>query len=99
MCSEIITPDSAAETAAEARMTQPWSHHPINIRFSVPFVGGRYYFTMVAGRERRTHERRRDERSDHPLMTWGNAFFAMGLTTIAMFAALVVFIAQSSIIE
>ncbi|MEG3616913.1 hypothetical protein V5T82_00460 [Magnetovibrio sp. PR-2] len=99
MSQDIISPDSAADTAVEARMAQPWNHHPINIRFSVPFVGSRFYFTLVAGRERRTHERRHEDRTDHPLLTWGNAFFAMGLTTIAMLAALVTFIAQSSIIE
>ena len=99
MCSDIISPNSAADTAMEARIAQPWSHHPINIRFSVPFFRNRFYCTMVAGHERRTHERRREDRGDHPLMTWGNAMFAMGLTTIAMFTALVVFIAQSSIIE
>ena len=99
MCSEFVSPNSAADTAVHARKPQPWNHHPINIRFSVPFIGSRYYVTLVAGRERRTHERRREERDDHPLMTWGNAMFAMGLTTIAMFAALIVFVAQSSIIE
>ena len=36
----------------------PWSNdHPVNIRLSIPLLAGRFYLTIVAGRERRSAER------------------------------------------
>lgn len=76
-----------------------WSSHPINIRLSVPMFHRRFYVTLVAGQERRRHERRKAERSDHPLLTAGNVFFTLGLATLFTIMALAALIAQSAIIE
>jgi hypothetical protein len=55
---------------------RPWiSDHPVNIRVSIPLIFGRYYLTIVAGKERRSDQRRAAEKSKHPLNTTGNVIF------------------------
>ncbi len=50
--------------------------HPVNIRVSIPLLAfGRFYMTILAGRERRSGERRRLEREKHPLLTSANMIF------------------------
>ena len=54
----------------------PWGNdHPVNIRLSIPLPAGRWYVTVLAGRERRDAERRREERQKHSLLTSGNMAF------------------------
>ena len=69
-------PDQAAPTSAAAGGRQgarEWSaDHPVNIRLSIPLGFGRYYLTIVGGKERRAPERRAAERLKHPLLTIGN---------------------------
>jgi len=76
-----------------------WVSHPIDIRISVPFLRTRFYFTIVAGRERRPAHRRRAERKNFPILTFGNAFFALGVTTLFILMGLAILIARSAIIE
>lgn len=76
-----------------------WVSHPIDIRLSLPFIASRFYFTIVAGREKRRPDRRLDDRSDYPLMTLGNALFGLGVTTLFMLIGLTLLIMRSSIIE
>lgn len=76
-----------------------WAGHPINLRFSVPFFHTRFYLTVVAGRERRPEDRRRQERTVHPVVTVGNALFAIGVSTLITLMGLTVLIASSAIIE
>ena len=60
-----------------------WGQHPINIRMTLPLLIGRYYVTLVAGKERRRPARLEAERQKHRLDTGANTtliFFA-GLTT------------------
>lgn len=61
------------------------SDHPLNLRMSVPLPFGRYYITVVAGRERRARARLSLVRRQHPLSTPGNILFLflLGLVTIA----------------
>ncbi|MBF0250621.1 MAG: hypothetical protein HQL35_08355 [Alphaproteobacteria bacterium] len=89
--------DGGGETVQDA--CPDWTRHPVNIRFSLPFAGGRYYVTVVAGRERRTPERREMDRVIFPLTTLGNALFGLGLATVFAVMALGLLIARSSIIE
>lgn len=76
-----------------------WVSHPIDIRLSLPFIASRFYFTIVAGREKRRPDRRTEDRAAYPLMTIGNAFFGLGVTTLLMMVALALIIIRSSIIE
>jgi len=62
--------------------------HPINLRMSVPFGFGRFYLTIVAGRERRSASRRRAERRLHPIATLGNIALCAGCGVIVGLAVL-----------
>ncbi len=65
--------ESSASVASGAR----WSgrDHPLNIRVSLPLLFGRYYVVVLAGKERRGAERRKEERQKHPLWTAANTIF------------------------
>ncbi|MBM3952760.1 MAG: hypothetical protein FJ311_15080 [Rhodospirillales bacterium] len=76
-----------------------WTRHPIDIRFSLPFFGGRFYITILSGPERRSAERRERERHRYPLRTAANIFFMAGTAAAFYAAALVVLAFASSIIE
>lgn len=45
--------------------------HPIDIRCSIP-IWRRFYVSLVVGPERRSKERRKQDRENHPLMIFGN---------------------------
>lgn len=76
-----------------------WVSHPIDIRISLPLLHRRFYFTIVAGQEKRRRERRHQDRQEYPLLTAGNVLFALGVMTLFTIAALIALIAQSAIIE
>lgn len=76
-----------------------WVSHPVDIRMSLPMMGNRFYFTVVAGRERRRPARLAADRAAYPLLTAGNALFALGILTLLTLAALAMLIAHSAIIE
>lgn len=58
------------------------SDHPLNIRVSIPLGIGRYYITLVAGKERRARARLAVDRRQNPLDTTGNVIFLSFITTI-----------------
>ncbi len=70
---------------------ETWGRHPVNLRLSIPLLFGRYYLTVVAGKERRHPERRADERRKHPLLTFGNLVAMFGLGTVCGLALLGLF--------
>ncbi|MEM9442419.1 MAG: hypothetical protein AAGA73_18395 [Pseudomonadota bacterium] len=78
---------SSAEADAERRHVyagREWSSdHPLNIRISIPLGIGRYYITLVAGKERRARARLAMDRRHNPLDTPGNVFFLAFITIIA----------------
>lgn len=76
-----------------------WVSHPIDIRISLPLLHRRFYFTIVAGQERRRADRRHEDRHSYPLVTAGNVMFTMGVATLFSIVALGLLIAQSAIIE
>ncbi|MCR4379106.1 MAG: hypothetical protein NUV50_13570 [Rhodospirillales bacterium] len=76
-----------------------WVSHPIDIRISMPFVRRRFYFTIVAGQERRRPDRRHADRQAYPLVTAGNIMFSLGITTMFILIALTMLVVQSAIIE
>jgi len=83
----------------DIKLPSAWVTHPIDIRVSIPFVHKRFYFTVVAGQERRQPDRLHRDRSTYPLVTAGNVMFSLGVTTLLVIAALSLLIAQSAIIE
>lgn len=73
-----LTASPPGENADDA--TTWTAGHAVNVRLSIPFLFGRYYLTVVAGKERRSPDRLAVERRKHPLATFGNLafFFALG---------------------
>ena len=69
---------------------ESWDRHPVNLRFSIPLPFGRYYVTLVAGKERRGAERLASERRKHPLLTLGNLAVFFGLGCVSGLALLAV---------
>jgi hypothetical protein len=53
--------------------------HPVNIRFSLPLPHRRIYITVVSGTEKRAPDRRQVDRDEHPLLTFGNFLFILGV--------------------
>ena len=70
--------DALAQAADQCR----WGQHPTDIRLSIPFLGKRFYVVFVAGEERRSTQRRAEERTLRPLATTGNLFFLTAFTAI-----------------
>lgn len=59
------------------------SDHPLNIRMSIPLGVGRYYITIVAGKERRARARLAVDRRQNPLDTPWNVVFLAFVVAIA----------------
>jgi hypothetical protein len=59
------------------------SEHPLNIRVSIPLLFGRYYISVVAGKERRARARLALDKRQHPLDTPGNVIFLFFIGVIA----------------
>jgi hypothetical protein len=82
---------SAAQTGSAAQPgSVAWSsHHPVNLRLSIPLPFlGRYYLTLVMGKERRSKVRLAEERKKHPVATMGNLLFFAAMGTVVGLALL-----------
>ncbi len=76
-----------------------WKRSPVDIRFSIPFFGRKFYVTVVSGTEKRSPSRRAEERHHYPLRTVANVFFFIGLATLFYMAAVIALALQSAIVE
>lgn len=94
-----ISNDGQTDVLSDDANPTTWVSHPIDIRISIPFFHVRYYFTIVGGRERRPGHRRKAERVHFPIITFGNAFFVLGVATLFSLMAVGLLIARSAIIE
>ncbi len=84
--------DNSSGSVHKAPGGEPWGNdHPVNIRLSIPLLFGRYYVTIVAGKERRSGERLASERKKHPFMKLGNLVVMAACGTICGLAALSMF--------
>lgn len=100
-------PPEVADTFTEAQRAALWTaikpatwrRHPINIRLSFPFVGHRYFVTVVGGVEKRSAERRHRERRAFPLRTAGNVLFLLGVGGAFYLAAVLGIVLFSNLIE
>ncbi len=82
---------AGAEVAAPAKSESWAGNHAINLRLTLPTPFGRYYVTLLTGKERRSPQRQEVERRKHPLVTTANlAFLAtLGIVTgLALFAVI-----------
>lgn len=64
--------------------SRSWNRHPLDLRFSVPFLGLRFYLVLLAGSEQRSKQRLQSERSLHPLWTPENMIFLTGFFLILL---------------
>ena len=99
MTTDTISGETPGNGTAADSGTQGWRRHPIDLRFSVPFFGTRFYLTVVGGREQRTPERISVERKKYPLRTVANLFFFLGIATVFYTTALIAMAVHSAIIE
>lgn len=76
-----------------------WKRSPVDIRVTIPFLGKKFFITVVSGAEKRSPERRDQERHHYPVRTAANIFFFIGLATLFYVAAMVALALQSAIIE
>lgn len=65
--------------------------HSVDIRVTVPLPWGRRYFVLLSGNERRSSERRRLERRQHPLSTRGNVIALLFVGAISLFFLINIF--------
>ncbi len=76
-----------------------WKRSPVDIRFTIPFFGRKFYVTVVSGAEKRSPGRRAEERHHYPLRTVANVFFFIGMATLFYMAAVIALALQSAIVE
>ena len=76
-------PDGAVEDEQNldgSAQSKNWARsHDVDFRLTIPLFVRDYYIAFVAGTERRTPDRRSEERSKHPLLTLGNIAFLIGI--------------------
>ena len=87
------TPDKTSPDGAQVERSMERRHvyagrewsvdHSLNIRISIPLGIGRYYITLVAGKERRARARLAVDRRQNPLDTPGNVMFLAFVSMIA----------------
>ena len=87
------------EAIHKAAQDPAWDQSPVNIRFTIPFFGRKFYITVVSGSEKRSADRQATDRNRYPLRTISNVFFFIGLATIFYMAAVVVLALQSALVE
>ena len=64
------------------------ARYPVNLRFTIPFYPNPIFVTLIVGKEKRGAERLREERSRHPIQTWGNLAMLAATWTVVSIAAL-----------
>ncbi|MEM7041799.1 MAG: hypothetical protein AAF543_03200 [Pseudomonadota bacterium] len=84
-----IAADKQQDQAPATTYSRDWGQHPLNLRFSLPLPFGRWYVTLVAGKERRGKERLVEERKKHPLETVPNLLFLFSVGTFTSSLALI----------
>lgn len=91
---------SAEQKAAIANAAGEWkaNSYRVNIRFSLPLPGSRWYFTMLGGPERRAPARRKSERAHNPIRTAWNIGFIFLAAFLCYGTAVGVLLFSSSVL-
>lgn len=85
---------AANELGSEVSKTEATPmRYPVNLRFTIPFYPRSLFVSLIMGQEKRSEGRLREERTRHPLDTWGNIIcaFCLGVmvSILMFFSALV----------
>jgi hypothetical protein len=75
-----------------------WGEHPLDMRFNLPWPGGRCYLVLVGGRERRARPRRPARRFHDPLVRVGNHASLATLIGLGIGLALLVGLAAAPLV-
>ena len=67
-----------------------WGQHPVDIRLSIPSLFRRYYIVLLAGPERRSAERRAEEKQRHPFGKLANLLFVAMILALGVYLAVFV---------
>jgi len=86
------------EAIYQAAQDNQWGRHPVNIRFSLPGLGRRYFLTVVGGEEMRSSERRAHEKNRYPFRTAANIFFFIGIAAQFYLFGIVAVAFQTSLV-
>ncbi|NQV56784.1 MAG: hypothetical protein HQ503_13070 [Rhodospirillales bacterium] len=87
------------EAIYKAAESNAWDQHPVNVRFTLPFIRRRFFLTIVGGLEQRSAERRAHERHQHPVKTIANIFFFIGIAAVFYMIGIIAIALQTSLIE
>ena len=87
------------EAIHQAALDPSWNRPPINIRFTIPLLTRRFFFTVVGGEEKRSTERRARDRNRYPLRTLANLFFGLGVAALFYVVVIMGLAVHSSIFE
>ncbi|MEH1830754.1 MAG: hypothetical protein V7L29_01375 [Nostoc sp.] len=71
--------------------SQVGARHFLDIRFSLPIPGLRFYLVLLTGSERRSQQRLRNEKGRYPLFKTGNIIFLIGFLTILLSSSFTIF--------
>jgi hypothetical protein len=82
----------------QAAEEMAWGEHPIDIRLSLPWLGGRRYVLLIAGRERRELSRPAAQRRRSPTIRVGNHASLATLIGLFIGLALLVGFAASALL-
>lgn len=75
------------------------ARHPVDLRLTLPLPGRPVFLSLVAGREKRSVDRRAVERKQHPLHTLGNIVFMTSSLVGFYVIALMTTLALGSVIQ
>ena len=82
----------------QAAEEMAWGEHPIDIRLSLPWPGGRSYFLVLAGRERRELSRPAGQRRRSPPIRVGNHASLFTLVGVVVGLAILVGLATARLV-
>lgn len=86
-----------ADTRSRQRTAE--TRPPVNLRFTIPFFGKRFYFALVGGKERRGKERIALERRRNPIKTKTNLAFIFIGAMILYMLTLGTFLVYAAVVE
>lgn len=88
--------DSQREALQSALANTIWQKHAVDIRLSIPLLIQRYYVVFVAGPEKRSEERRQQERGQRSVSIPRQMAMAAVVTTLGIGAlAMLMYLTQS----
>lgn len=83
--------ETQEEAIRAAARQDAWQRHPVDIRLALPTPFGRFYLTLITGRERRSAARLATERQRYPLATAANMAAVSVITALVALAGLALY--------